>query len=255
MPKSPPSPHANLRELPALLELSQVLGSARGFRAALDGTLAILKESYGGSVVTAALVDEVTGELKLEASAGLPAGRRPPPKLRPGEGITGRVVASGKAVVVPQVTREPLLKTPNEVLPASATARHELSFVSVPLVVEGRTAGALGLALPYDPARDFARVTSFLKVVASLLGQAMHVDRLIEGRARATSRREPQAQARAEGPVRPEEHRRPQPADGGALRAGRAGGPARHDGSHPRRIGNRQGARRARDPLQLAARG
>jgi Nif-specific regulatory protein len=47
--------------------------------------------------------------------------------------------------------------------------------------VEGRTVGALGLALPYDPARDFARTTSFLKVVASLLGQAMHVDRLIAG--------------------------------------------------------------------------
>jgi Nif-specific regulatory protein len=181
MPKSRHGPPGNLRELPALLELSQMLGSARGFRAALDGALAILHESYGGSVVTAALVDEATGELKLEASAGLTAGRRPPPKLRSGEGITGRVVASGKAVVVPQVTREPLLKTPHEVLPISAAARHELSFVSVPLVVEGSTVGALGLALPYDPARDFARTTSFLKVVASLLGQAMHVDRLIEG--------------------------------------------------------------------------
>src|ERR1017187_1890785 len=180
MSRSRHGPTANLRELPALLELSQMLGSARGFRAALDGALAILRESYGGSVVTAALVDEATGELKLEASAGLSPGRRPAVKLRQGEGITGRVVASGKAVVVPQVTREPLLRTPHEVLPVSAAARHELSFVSVPLALDGRTVGALGLALPYDPARDFARTTSFLKVVASLLGQAMHVGRLIE---------------------------------------------------------------------------
>src|ERR1039457_86298 len=180
MSRSRHGPTANLRELPALLELSQMLGSARGFRAALDGALAILRESYGGSVVTAALVEEATGELKLEASAGLPPGRRPPVKLRQGDGITGRVVASGKAVVVPQVTREPLLRTPHEVLPVSAAARHELSFVSVPLALDGRTVGALGLALPYDPARDFARTTSFLKVVASLLGQAMHVGRLIE---------------------------------------------------------------------------
>src|SRR5512141_1399649 len=145
MPKSRHDPPGSLRELPALLELSQMLGSARSFRAALEGALAILRESYGGSVVTAALVDEATGELKLEASAGLPAGRRPPPKLRPGEGVTGRVVASGKAVVVPQVTREPLLKTQHEVLPLSAAAPHELSFVSVPLVVAGSTVGALGL--------------------------------------------------------------------------------------------------------------
>ena len=180
MPRSRHGPPANLRELPALLELSQMLGSARGFRAALDATLAILKESYGASVVTAALVDEATGELRLEASAGLPGTRRLPVKLRQGEGITGRVVASGKAVVVPQVTREPLLRTRHEVLPVSAAARHELSFVSVPLTLDGRTVGALGVALLYDPVRDFARTTSFLKVVASLLGQAMHVGRLIE---------------------------------------------------------------------------
>src|ERR1039457_2491964 len=220
MSRSRHGPTANLRELPALLELSQMLGSARGFRAALDGALAILRESYGGSVVTAALVDEATGELKLEASAGLPPGRRPPVKLRQGEGVTGRVVASGKAVVVPQVTREPLLRTPHEVLPVSAAARHELSFVSVPLALDGRTVGALGLALPYDPAR-----------------------------------KEPQAQARAEGPLRPEEHRRPQRADEGALRAGRTGRATRYDRPHPRRVGNRQGARRARSPLQLIPRG
>src|SRR5512132_4438620 len=106
MPKSRHGPPGSLRELPALLELSQMLGSARGFRAALDGALSIQRESYGGSVVTAALVDEATGELKLEASAGIAAGRRPAPRMRPGEGVTGRVVASGKALVVPQVTRE-----------------------------------------------------------------------------------------------------------------------------------------------------
>jgi len=168
------------RELSALLELSQLLGAARSFRAALEGALATLCEGYGAAGATAALVDEATGELRLEASAGLPGARRSPVRLRPGEGITGRVVTSGKAIVVPQVSREPLLKTPHEVLPSSTVARGELSFVSVPLVVEGRTMGALGLALSYDPSRDFARTTSFLKVVASLLGQAMHVGRLME---------------------------------------------------------------------------
>src|ERR1035438_1672647 len=165
MSRSRHGPTANLRELPALLELSQMLGSARGFRAALDGALAILRESYGGSVVTAALVDEATGELKLEASAGLPAARRPAVKLRQGEGITGRVVASGKAVVVPQVTREPLLRTPHEVLPVSAAARHELSFVSVPLALEGRTVGALGLALPYRSEEHTAELQSLRQLV------------------------------------------------------------------------------------------
>src|ERR1017187_10840766 len=93
-------PTANLRELPALLELSQMLGAARGFRAALDGALPILRESYGGSIVTAALVDDETGELRLEASAGLPAGRRPAVELRAGGGGPGRVGGTGEGGVV-----------------------------------------------------------------------------------------------------------------------------------------------------------
>ena len=81
MARSGHDPHGNLRELPVLLELSQMLGSARGFRAALDGALAILRESYGGSVVTAALVDEATGiryiEGPMDPEVGVISARTP----------------------------------------------------------------------------------------------------------------------------------------------------------------------------------
>ena len=167
-------------ELPALLELARVLGAAPNFRASLDGALAVLRETYGAVGASATLADPATGELRLEAAAGLPAARRPVAPLKPGEAVTGRVVATGKPVVVPQVSREPLLKSPREAFSASAAAKSELSLVSVPLSVDGRTVGALGLVLPYQPQRDFERKTSFLMVVASFLGQAMHVDRLLE---------------------------------------------------------------------------
>ena len=176
--RTPPASEA--RELPALLELSRVLGAAPGFRASLDGALAVLRETYGAFGASATLADPASGELRLEAAAGLPPARRPSASLRPGEAVTGRVIATGKPVVVPQISREPLLKSPREAFSASTAAKSELSLVSVPLSVDGRTVGALGLALPYDPERDFARETAFLRVVASLLGQAMHVDRLVE---------------------------------------------------------------------------
>ena len=180
MHRSRHGPASEARELAALLELSKVLGSARSIRAGLDGAVAILHDTYGAAGAAAVLADETTGELRVAAAAGLPAARHPSARLRPGEGITGRVVASGKPVVVPQVSREPLLRTSHEILAAGDAAKQELSLVSVPLSVDAKTVGALGLVLPYQPARDFGRKTSFLKVVASLLGQAMHVDRLVE---------------------------------------------------------------------------
>jgi Nif-specific regulatory protein len=184
MRRSRHPPASDARELAALLELSQLLGSARSVRAALDGVVEVLRETYGAAGAAVTLADEATGELRLAAAAGLPAARRASARLRPGEGVTGRVVASGKPIVVPQVSREPLLRTSHEILAPGDAAKQELSLVSVPLSVDAKTVGALGLVLLYDPVRDFGRKTSFLKVVASLLGQAMHVDRLMEAERR-----------------------------------------------------------------------
>ena len=175
--RSAPSPEA--RELSALLEITQLFGSAPGFGPALDGAVVRLREAYGGAGAAVLLGDEGTGELRVAAATGIIASRRTSVRVRRGEGITGRVVASGKPVVVPQVSREPLLRTAHDVVVREDAAKRELSLVAVPLVVDGRPAGALALLLPYDPARDFGRKTSFLKVVASLFGQALHVDRLI----------------------------------------------------------------------------
>ena len=53
------------------------------------------------------LLDQETSDLVIKASTGLTAeGRKA--RYRLGEGITGRVVESGKPIVVPQVSREPL---------------------------------------------------------------------------------------------------------------------------------------------------
>jgi Nif-specific regulatory protein len=49
---------------------------------------------------------QADGELRIEASDGITAGPRTV-TYQLGEGITGRVVQSGKPIVVPRVTREP----------------------------------------------------------------------------------------------------------------------------------------------------
>ncbi len=177
-PRPPQAPET--RELASLLELSQLLGSARGFRSVLDGAVEVLGETYDALGAAVTLVHEGDGDLRLVAASGLPAARRGSVRLKVGEAITGRVVASGKPIVVPQVSREPLLRTPHEILAPGDVSKKELSLVTVPLVVDRKVVGALSLVLGHDPSRDFQRKTSFLKVVGSLFGQAMHVERLIE---------------------------------------------------------------------------
>jgi len=182
--RHPKTAFTDAPELDALHEFSLVLGASAHLRSSLEAALAVLTSVYGAAGAAAMLLDEASGDLRLDASAGIPEARRPSIRLKPGEAVHGRVAQSGKPIVVPQISKEPLLKSPHEPFPASAAAKRELSLVSVPVTLDRRTIGVLSLALPYDAARDFGRATSFLAVVASLLGQALRVERLVEAERR-----------------------------------------------------------------------
>jgi Nif-specific regulatory protein len=169
---------AEIRKLSDLLSISQTLGSTLNLKSALARVLETLEEHHdilSGSIL---LLDEASGELAIEAATGVsgPVARRA--RYRVGEGITGRVVQSGKPVVVPQVSQEPLFLNRTEVFKKSA--KGEMSFICVPVAVDGRTVGALGVTLPYDKAGQYDREVKFFGIVAAMIGHALRVHGLIE---------------------------------------------------------------------------
>src|SRR5207244_2995951 len=91
--------------------------------------------------------------------------------------ITGRVVESSKPVVVPRVSREPdfLHKAGRR-----SDSREEHSFVCVPILVNRKAAGALGVDLRFKAERDFDSSVKFMGVVASMIAQALKVQRAVE---------------------------------------------------------------------------
>jgi Nif-specific regulatory protein len=96
-----------------------------------------------------------------------------------GEGITGRVVQSAKPIVVPQVSREPLFLD-RLADRKKSLKRQELTFVCVPILVNRKALGALGVDIKYAPERDYERATGFLSIIAAMIAQAITVDQLIE---------------------------------------------------------------------------
>jgi Nif-specific regulatory protein len=59
-------------------------------------------------------------------------------------------------------------------------SREELSFVCVPILVNRKAAGALGVDLRYKAERDFDSSVKFMGVVASMIAQALKVQRAVE---------------------------------------------------------------------------
>jgi Nif-specific regulatory protein len=160
-----------------LLEVSQALSGAATLNTGLHRVLGILAESCGSVRSTVTLIDPSSGQLYIEASAGISAdGQRA--RYRLGEGITGRVVEHGKPLVVPQVSREPLFLF--RAAKRRELAGQELTFVCVPIAIGSHTIGALSADLPYEPGRDYEATTLLLSVVATQLAQALKIQRLLD---------------------------------------------------------------------------
>lgn len=168
---------AEIRKLSTLVEVSQALSGTLNFKAALHRVLENLERHHGAIRSTVTLLRTDSGDLHIEAANGLtPEGARAQYKL--GEGITGRVVESGKPIVVPQVSREPMFL--NRAAQRKELSKQELTFICVPIIVNRKPVGALGVDLRFKKDRDYDRSVKFMRVVASMIAQAVNVNRLVE---------------------------------------------------------------------------
>jgi Nif-specific regulatory protein len=93
------------------------------------------------------------------------------------DGLAARVVESGKPVIVPQVSREPTFR---DRLPRHEIDRREVSFICVPVVVNRKAVGALAVDLPFSRQREYDNLVRVLRLVASMVGQAVRVERLVD---------------------------------------------------------------------------
>src|SRR5262249_45752761 len=166
-----------IRKLSTLVEISQALSGALNLKPGLHKGLEILKRHHGMRRTAVTLLQDDTGELCIEAANGLSAnGKKVSYHL--GEGITGRVVESGKHVVVPQISREPLFL--HRAAERKDLAKQELTFICVPVMLNRKAVGALGVDLAFKKERNYERTVKFLRVVASMISQALKVHRLVE---------------------------------------------------------------------------
>jgi len=165
------------RFLATLAEVNQALAAARSPRAGLQRGLEILGDLYGVSRTSVVLRDPNSDRLQVEASEGLTAeGRRATWKA--GEGITGRVVQTGRPVVVPRISQEPTFL--NRTGRRAKGTTSETTFICVPIPGQRRAVGAMNVDLPFLKERDYDRDLQLFRVVATMFGQALRVKQLVE---------------------------------------------------------------------------
>jgi Nif-specific regulatory protein len=92
--------------------------------------------------------------------------------------LTGKIAESGKPIIVPQVSKEPLFL--NKMASWDPDKKEEQSFVGVPIMLDYKVLGALIVNLSFSAKRDFESALQFLILVASALLQPIRVRNAME---------------------------------------------------------------------------
>src|SRR5271168_4252999 len=146
VPPIPQAPRISAdQELAILMEIGRLLSSTLDLRESFQKMMQIISEKLDMRRGALVLLDESTGRLRTEAAVGLTPEEIERAKYALGEGITGNVVATGRARIIPDVRTEPDFLNRTGRFTAEAGSDVITSFLCVPIRIGGRTCGALSV--------------------------------------------------------------------------------------------------------------
>ncbi len=87
-------------------------------------------------------------------------------RYRMGEGVTGKVMQTGKAMVVPKVSKEPLFLNRFE---RWNVTKEDISFICVPISIGQEVIGAISVDMPFKETEPLDEDLRVLSIVASMV--------------------------------------------------------------------------------------
>ncbi len=167
-----------LLELTTLNEISLAINSSLDLESVIHRILDILHEKMGMERGTLTLLDSKTNELFIHVAHGLEKKEIERGRYRIGEGITGKVVAAGEPMVVPNVDKEPLFL--NRTKSRGDIKRRNISFICVPIKLDQKTIGAFSVDRLFQENISFEEDVRLLTIISSMVAQAVRIHQMVE---------------------------------------------------------------------------
>ena len=162
-----------VKELSFLFQISQILDSSIDLRDVVGPVLKALTEGTGLARAAITLLNRESEEISIESAIGLSKKQKKRGTYKLGEGITGRVVQTGKPAVVPRISEEPLFldKTGSR----SDFDCKDISFLCVPIKIGNEVVGTLSADTSFSAKLLFQDILRLLSIVASMIAQAVRL--------------------------------------------------------------------------------
>jgi len=171
--QSGPKVRREVKELSLLFEISQILDQSMDLRDVVGLVLKALHTHMGMSRGTLCLLNRETGQIWTEAAYGLSKSQLERGLYKPGEGVTGTVIQTGRPVAIPRVADEPTFL--DRTRARRNLEKKDISFICVPIKLESQTIGALSVDRLFSAAISLEEDVRLLSIVASMIAQAVRL--------------------------------------------------------------------------------
>ena len=158
-----------IEELKLLYEISNSLNEHLDLKKSLYRVLDILANSMNMVRGTISILNPLRNETEIEVAHGISKSAQDKGKYKPGEGITGQVIQTGKAVAVPRISQEPLFL--NKTTSRKSSGHDDLSFICVPVKKGAQVIGTLSVDKPYDESFSLTEGKRLLSVIATMIAK------------------------------------------------------------------------------------
>ena len=165
-------PTANAQQQISILhEIGQILGSTTEFEEAVNVILKLMSDQLDMSLGTVSLLSQEASEVSIDVAYGLSQSEIKRGRYDVGEGITGKVVESGKPVIVPRISSEPLFL--NRTGARGSAAKNQTSFICVPILQQQQVVGTISVDIPYKDNESLQDTVRLLSIISVMIGQSV----------------------------------------------------------------------------------
>ena len=167
-----PTSQSKIQELELLYKISSILNQTLDFESVAHPILEVVESTMGVEHATLTLYNRHTGEISIEIAEGLSSRQARKGRYKVGEGITGRVVETGKPIIIPSVAKDP------DFLDRTGRGKTEdKAFLCVPVIMEHQVIGAFSADVQNPVEEELPEKLRLLEIIAQMLAAAVKLRR------------------------------------------------------------------------------
>jgi Nif-specific regulatory protein len=168
----------NSNQLSLLFEVSQILDRDFDLKQVISSVLYHVAANLALVRGSITLLNRQTGEIFIEASYGLTPAEQKRGRYKLGEGITGKVVQTGEAAIIPNIANEPNFL--NKTGARKTEVEKELAFLCIPIKQGTEVFGAFSADVNAADKAALDAEVQVITIVCSMIAQAVRLRQEIE---------------------------------------------------------------------------